>query len=72
VPNEVFENMMVNIPVPVALKFRPGNSASPVATPLVMFRVKFPKTPVYVIPPEELLKLRVCPRPSLIDNVGTP
>jgi hypothetical protein len=64
--------MMVNIPVPVALKFRPGNSASPVATPLVMFREKFPKVPVYVIPLEELLKFRVCPRPSLIDNVGIP
>jgi hypothetical protein len=63
---------MINIPVPVALKFRPGNSASPVTTPLVMFREKFPKAPVYVNAPEELLKFRVCPRPSLIDNVGIP
>jgi hypothetical protein len=72
VPNEVFESKMVNIPVPVALKFRPGNSVSLVGTPLVMLRVKFPKTPVYVNAPEELLKFRVCPRPSLMDNVGVP
>jgi hypothetical protein len=63
---------MVNVPVPVTLKFRPVNSASLLPTPLVMFREKLPKVPVYVNPPEELLKFRVCPRPSLIDNVGTP
>src|ERR1700758_3980730 len=74
--NDVSENRMDRTPEPLALEVtsNSGNNPSAVAAPNVMFREKFPSTPVYVLPYEPETVRVITPLPPWVrsNNVGTP